>query len=105
MATPLGTTFFTDEKVVAQGDVTFTGKMVELLVIEFDQAKIKSSSLLAPSALGRDSTAKFPRRSTFKSLRRLPWRWSAQRASFLAASRKAHANISHETLEANIIEG
>ena len=39
MATLLGTTFSTDEQVVAQGDVTYTGKKVESLVEEFDQAK------------------------------------------------------------------
>jgi len=39
MTTPLGTTFFTDEQVVAQGDVSFMGKTVESLVVEFDQAK------------------------------------------------------------------
>ena len=39
MATPLGITFSTDEQVAAQGDVTYIGKMVESLVVEFDQAK------------------------------------------------------------------
>ena len=39
MATLLGTTFSTDEQVVAQGDVTYMKKMVESLIIEFDQAK------------------------------------------------------------------
>jgi len=35
----LGTTFSTDEQVVAQGDVTFMEKTVESLVVKFDQAK------------------------------------------------------------------
>jgi len=39
MATPLGTIFSTDEQVVAQCDITFMGKTVESLVVEFDQAK------------------------------------------------------------------
>ena len=39
MATPLGTTFSTDEQVVAQGDVIYMGKTIESLVVEFDQAK------------------------------------------------------------------
>ena len=39
MATPLGTTFVTDEQIVAQADVLRKGKMVESLVVEFDQAK------------------------------------------------------------------
>ena len=38
MATLLGTTFSTDEQVVAQGDVTFIEKMVESLVVKIDQA-------------------------------------------------------------------
>ena len=37
MATPLGITFSTDEQVVAQGDVTYVEKMVESLIVEFDQ--------------------------------------------------------------------
>jgi len=39
MATPLGTTFSTDEQIVAQGDVTFMRKTVKSLVVKFDQAK------------------------------------------------------------------
>ena len=50
MVTPLGNTFVTDEQVVAQGDVLFKGKIVESLVVEFDQAKYEeflSSALRA----------------------------------------------------------
>ena len=53
MATPLGTTFSTDEQVVAQGDVTFMGKTVESLVVEFNQAKYEeflSSGSKSPRA-------------------------------------------------------
>ena len=39
MATPLGTSFSTDEQDVAQADVTYMAKMVESLIVEFDQAK------------------------------------------------------------------
>jgi len=39
MAAPLGTAFSTDEQVVEQGDVTCMGRIVESLVVEFDQAK------------------------------------------------------------------
>ena len=52
MATPLGITFSTDEQVVAQGNVTCMGKMVESLVIEFDQAKYEEFLFPAPKALG-----------------------------------------------------
>ena len=41
MATPLGTSFFTDENVVMQVDVQLLGKMVQSLVIEFDQGKFE----------------------------------------------------------------
>ena len=53
MASPLGTTFSTDEQVVAQGDVTYMKKMVESLVVEFDQAKYEeflSSGSKSPRA-------------------------------------------------------
>jgi len=53
MVTPLGTTFSTDEQVVAQGDVACMGRMVELLVVEFDQAKYEeflSSGSKSPRA-------------------------------------------------------
>ena len=39
MVTPLGTTFVTDEQIVAQDDVLCKGKMIESLIVEFDQAK------------------------------------------------------------------
>ena len=51
MVTHLVTTFSTDEQVVAQGDVTYMRKMVESLIIEFDQAKYEeflSSSSKSP---------------------------------------------------------
>ena len=53
MATLLGNTFSTDEQVVAQGDVTYMGKTVESLVVEFDQAKCEeflSSGSKSPRA-------------------------------------------------------
>ena len=82
MATSLGTTFSTDEQVVAQGDVTYMGKTVESFVVEFDQAITKSSSLPALRALERGSTARSPRgpalQFTLRSLqirliRRVSW--------------------------------
>jgi len=39
METLLGNTFSPDEQVVAQGDVTYMEKMIESLIVEFDQAK------------------------------------------------------------------
>ena len=53
MATPLGTTFSTDEQAMAQGDITYMGKMIESLVVGFDQAKYEkflSSGSKSPKA-------------------------------------------------------
>jgi len=36
MATPIGTTFSTDQQVMAQGDVNFMGKTIESLIMEFN---------------------------------------------------------------------
>ena len=36
MATPLGTTFFTDEEVVAQDDYKLFRSVVEFITAEFD---------------------------------------------------------------------
>jgi len=65
MATPLGTTFVTDEQIVAQDDVLRKGKMVESLVVEFDQAKYEeflSSGSKSPKTrvCHRVSTGKLP---------------------------------------------
>ena len=41
MATPLETSFSTDENVVAQTDVRLFGKTLESLIVEFDQEKFE----------------------------------------------------------------
>jgi len=41
MATPLGNTFSTNENVVAQANVELLKKIVESLVVEFDQEKFE----------------------------------------------------------------
>jgi len=59
MATLLGTSFSTNENTVAQVDVQLLRKMVESLVIEFDQEKFEkflSSGPLSPRQC--DSTTK-----------------------------------------------
>jgi len=53
MTTPLETTFSTDEQVVAQGDVACMGKVVDSLIVKFDQAKYEeflSSGSKSPRA-------------------------------------------------------
>jgi len=88
MATPLGTTFSTDEEVVAQGDVTFTGKMVKSLVMEFDQAKYEeflSSGFKSPRVA--QQYCRIFSETAPKSFRRLLQRWLAQTEPFLVTSR------------------
>ena len=54
MATPLGTSFYTNENAVAQADVWLLGKTVESLAVEFDQGKFKeflSSGSASPKAM------------------------------------------------------
>ena len=54
MATPLGTTFSTDEKEVSQRGHKTVGSFVEHLVIEFDQAKYEellSQGQLSPNSM------------------------------------------------------
>ena len=51
MTTPLGTTFSTDKKVVAQTDLKFIGSTIESLIVELDQEKFEqllSSGSVSP---------------------------------------------------------
>ena len=82
MATPLGIAFSTDEQVVAQDDITYIGKMVESLIVEFDQAKYEEFLSSGSKSPERGSTAGSPRapvlQFTLRSLqirltRRVPW--------------------------------
>ena len=68
MATPLGITFSTDEQVVAQGDVTYMGKTVESLVVEFDQAKYKEFLSFGSKTPRVRRYRRSPRGLTLKSL-------------------------------------
>ena len=67
MASLLGTTFSIDEQVVAQGDVTYMRKMIESLIMEFDQAKYEEFLSSGSKSLGRGSTARSPRGPSLKS--------------------------------------
>jgi len=52
--TPLGTSFSTDENAMAQADVWLLRKMVESLIVEFDQGKFEeflSSGSASPTAM------------------------------------------------------
>ena len=106
MATPLGITFSTDEQVVAQGNVTFMGKTIESLIVEFSQAKYEFLYSGFKSPRVTRNTAGSPQRSAPKSLRRLLQRWLAQTEPFLVASRVWPASPSPTrptSLKANFI--
>ena len=105
MATPLGTTFSTDEQVVAQGDVTYMRKMIESLVIEFDQAKYEEFL---------SSGSKSPR---VRRYRKVSSGTSSQVRSEIPSdvidklsvmanhiTRNTRVNVSHETREVSVAD-
>ena len=51
MATPLGTSYFTNEEVVAQSDTKLIGSKVETLVVEFNQARYEALLSAGDSSL------------------------------------------------------
>ena len=61
MATPLGTSFVTDEQIVAQGDVLYKGKTVESLVVEFDHLPLMEDVTLCHDLFVSDKCS--PQRS------------------------------------------
>ena len=78
MATPLGTSFSTDENVVAQVDVKLLLRTVESLVIELDQGKFEKflSSGSASSKIMRQYR-KVPLATAPESLQRFLLKWLA----------------------------
>ena len=102
MATLLRTTFSTDEQVVAQGDITFMGKMVESLVMEFDQAKYEE--FLSFGSKSPRVTRQYRGVSSQVSLETSQKMTCANRAISGHVTRVARINVSHETREANVIE-
>ena len=105
MATSLGTTFSTDEQVVAQGDVTFMGRTVESLVVEFNQAKYEEF-------LSFDSKSPRTRQycKVFSEIRpQVPSKASPNVVSvenIMAGRiiRKARVNVSHETRMVSVVD-
>ena len=95
MATPLEIKENTDEQVIVQGDVTFMKKMVESLVMEFDQEKYEE--FLSSGSKSHRVAQQYRKVSSeicSQVFQRLPRRWPAQRASFLAASHVRLASMS-----------
>ena len=103
MATPSGTTFSTDEQVVAQGDIICMGKVVESLVVEFDQAKYEeflSSSSKSPRVLVRKVSSEIrsqvPSKASLNAV-------CAENIVAGCVTRKVCVNVSHETRKAHIV--
>jgi len=92
MVTPLGTTFSTNEKVVAQGNITFMGKMVESLVVEFDQAMYKE--FLSSGSKNRKVSSQICFQVSSETFPRMA---CANRAIFGRVAFVAYVNVSYET--------
>ena len=103
----MGTTFFMDGQVVTQGDVTFIGKMVESLVVKFDQAKYEeflSSGSKSPRVARQYRRVSSEIRSQISSETSSNMICTNRAISGLVTC-VAPVNVSHETREANVIEG
>ena len=102
MATPLGTTFSIDEQVMAQDDVSFMRKMVESLVVKFDQANYEE---FLSSGSESPRVARQYRRVSSKIRSQIPSETSPKMACVNSAisSRVAPMArvVSYETREAN----
>jgi len=105
MVTPLGNTFSTDKQVVAQGDVTYMGKVIESLVMEFDQAKYEEFI---------SSGSKSPRARQYRKVSSGTYSWvpseipsdatGAKSAMANHITCKARVNVSHETCEVSVVD-
>ena len=90
---------------MAQGDVTYMGKMVESLVVEFDQAKYEE---FLPSG------SKSPRERQYQKVSsgtrsQVPSEVSSDATGAMSIManliiRKPCVNVSHETREVNVID-
>ena len=98
MTTSLGTTFSTDEQVAAQSGVTFMGKMVKSLVVKFNQVKYEEFL---------SSGSKSPRARQYRKVSsEIRFQVSSKTSPKMACVNMAISiNVSHETREANVVEG
>ena len=108
MATLLGTTFSTDEQVMAQGDANFMGKLVESLVVKFDQAKYEEflsfgSSSKSPRVALQYLMVSLEIRSQVSS-EASPKIARANNAIYGHITCLARVNVSYETSEVNDVE-
>jgi len=106
MVTPLGNTFSTNEQVVVQGDIIFMGKTLESLIVEFNKTKYEKFLSFGPKSPRAQQYRKVSSEIRF----RVPSETSPNMAcakSVIAGriTHKARVNVSHETREANFVEG
>jgi len=107
MVTPLGISFSSDEQIMAQGDVSFMKKTVESLIVNFDKAKYEE---FLSSGSKSPRVARQYRKVSVEIRSQVPLEASPKMAcinSIISGSiaRAVRVNISHETREANVIEG
>ena len=105
MVTLLGKTFSTYEQVVAQGDVTYIGKTVESLVVEFDQAKYEEFL----SSGSKSPRARQYRKVSSGTYSQIPLEIPSDVTGTKSAvanrvTCKARVNVSHETGEVSIVD-
>ena len=103
MATPLGTTFSIDEQVVAQGDVTYMGKMIESLIFESDQAKYEeflSSGSKSPRAWQYRKVSSGTRSPVHSEIPSDTTEKKSAMANHI--TRNTSVNVSHETCEVSV---
>ena len=103
MASSLGTTFSTDEQVMAQGCVTCMGKVVESLIMEFVQAKYEEFLSFGSKNL----RARQYRKVSSGTHSRVPLEipsdaTGAKSAMANRITRKARVNVSHVTCEVSV---
>jgi len=105
MATPLGTTFSTDEQVVAQGDVIYMGIMVESLIVEFNKAKYEeflSSSSKSPRARQHRKVSSGTRSPVHSEIPSDPTGKKSAMANHI--THNIRVNVSYETREVNVAD-
>ena len=101
----MGTTFSIDEQVMAQGGLTYMEKMVESLIVKFDQAKYEeflSSSSKSPRAQQYRKVSS----GTHSQVRSEIPSDTTDKKSAMAnhITRNTRVNVSHETREVNVAD-
>ena len=102
MATPLGITFSINEQVVAQVDITYMGKMVESLIVEFDQVKYEEFL----SSCSKNPRTRQYRKVSSGTRSKVRSEISSDKKSVMANHiiRNTCVNVSYETSEVSVAD-